>query len=326
MTYLRPLLGALSASVLSAVLLSPFIAFAQAYPAKPVRLLIPWPPGGSNDVIGRIVFQKVSESVGQPFPIDNRGGAAGTIGAALVAKSPPDGYTVMVHTSTHVGNAHLYKKLPYDTLKDFIGITPLVKQVGVLVVHPSLPVHSVKELVALAKGRPDEIVYASTGSGGTAHLAMALFNSMTKTSMVHVPYKGGGPAGIAIVGGESQALIASMAVVGPYIAQKRVRVLGVTSDARVKALPDVPTIAESVPGYESTAWVGTFVPAETPKPVVDKLSGEIKKALEQADVVKKLNEIAFEPMFMTPEQFAQRLKSDYDKYGKLIELAGAKAE
>lgn len=202
----RPL-RTLGVSVVIAVLLSPWIAFAQTYPSKPVRLLIPWPPGGSNDVVGRIVFQKVSESVGQPFPIDNRGGAAGTIGAALVAKSVPDGYTVMVHTSTHVGNAHLYKKLPYDTLKDFIGVTPLVKQVGVLVVHPSLPVKSVKEFIALARARPGEVVYASTGSGGTAHLAMALFNSMTATRMVHVPYKGGGPAGIALV-----ALIASYPV------------------------------------------------------------------------------------------------------------------
>jgi tripartite-type tricarboxylate transporter receptor subunit TctC len=305
----------------------PLIAFAQTYPSKPVRLLIPWPPGGSNDVVARIVFQKVSESLGQAFPIDNRGGAAGTIGAALVAKSPPDGYTVMVHTSTHVGNAHLYSKLPYDTLKDFIGITPLVKQVGVLVVHPSLPATSVKELIALAKARPGQIAYASTGSGGTAHLAMALFTSMTKTDMVHVPYKGGGPAGIALIGGETQALIASMAVVGPYLAAKRVRPLAVTSDARVKALANVPTVAEAgVPGYESTAWVGSFVPADTPKAIVDRLSAEIRKALEHPDVVKKLDEIAFEPMFMTPEQFARRLRVDYEKSGKLIALAGAKAE
>ena len=314
-------------AVLLAVLISPLMVFAQTYPSKPVRLLIPWPPGGSNDVVARIVFQKISESVGQQFPIDNRGGAAGTIGAAAVARSAPDGYTVMVHTSTHVGNPHLYKKLPYDTLKDFIGVTPLVKQVNFLVVHPSLPVKSVKEFIALAKARPGEVVYASTGSGGTAHLGMALFNSMSGTRMTHVPYKGGGAAGVALIGGEVQALIASMAVVGPYIPQKRVRVLGVTSDARVKALPDVPTIAEAgVPGYESTAWVGTFLPAETPKAIVEKLSLEIKKALENPDVMQKLSEIAFEPMYMTPEQFARRLKVDYDKSAKLIALAGAKVE
>src|SRR6476659_5145623 len=165
---------------------------AQVYPAKTVRVVIPWPPGGSNDIVGRIVAQKLSEVLAQQFIVDNRGGAAGTIGADLVAKSPPDGYTFMIHSATHVANPHLYKKLPYDTLKDFVGIAPISAQIGILVVHPSMPVKSVKELVALAKARPGQVVYGSSGNGSFVHLTMALLNAMTNTHMVHVPYKGGG--------------------------------------------------------------------------------------------------------------------------------------
>src|SRR5688572_7061545 len=176
----------------------PLVAFAQVYPAKPVRVIIVFPPGGSNDVVGRIVFQKMSEQLGQQFVIENRGGAAGTIGSEMVANSAPDGYTIMVQSTTHVANAHLYKKLPYDVLNDFIGVTPMAVQIGMLVVHPSLPVKSGKEFVALAKKRPGEIVYGSAGNGSYVHLSMALMASMAGLNMVHVPYKGGGPVNVAI--------------------------------------------------------------------------------------------------------------------------------
>ena len=304
-----------------------FEARAQSYPVKTARVVIPWPPGGSNDIVGRIVFQRVSEQTGQQFVIDNRGGAAGTIGADLVAKSPPDGYTVMVHSATHAANAHLYKKLPYDTLKDFIGVTPLAVQVGMLAVHPSLPVKSVKEFIALAKARPGEIIYGSSGNGSFVHLTMALFNSMTGTRMVHVPYKGGGPASIGIASGETQAMIATIGALLPQIAAKQVRPLAVTSAVRVKQFPEIPTIAEAgVPGYELTAWIGLFVPAGTPRPVLDRLGEEIKKALDHPDVARILSSQTLDPWFTTPEEFAKRLKSDDEKYEKLIKLTGAKID
>jgi tripartite-type tricarboxylate transporter receptor subunit TctC len=208
-----------------------------------------------------IVFQKVSEQMGQQFIIDNRGGAAGTIGADVVAKSPADGYTVMVQSATHLANPHLYKKLPYDTLGDFIGITTMARQVGVLVVHPSLPVRSVKEFIALAKSRPGEIVYGSAGNGSFVHLTMALLASMANVKMIHVPYKGGGPSGTALVAGETQAQLATIGSVFSHIKSGRMRPLGVSSDKRTTQFPDIPAIAETVPGYEFTAWVTAILQA-----------------------------------------------------------------
>ena len=306
--------------------IAPFAALAQNYPAKPVRVIVVFPPGGSNDVTARIVFQKVTENLGQQFVIENRGGAAGTIGADVVAKSPPDGYTIMVQSATHIANAHLYKSLPYDTLGDFIGITAMARQVGILVVHPSLPVKSVKEFIALGRKHPNEVVYGSSGNGSFVHLTMALLNSMTNTRMVHVPYKGGGPVNIAIASGEVQAIIATIASVVPNLKAKRVRPLAVTSDKRTTQYPDVPTIAESVPGYEFTAWVGAFAPKGTPRPAIDKLNAEIRRALADSGVASKLSAQTLDPMPMTPEQFAARLKSDYDKYEKVVKLSGAKID
>lgn len=293
-----------------------------AYPSKIVRVIIPW-PGGSNDAAGRLVFQKVAESWGQPVVIENRSGASGTIGATLVARSAPDGYTVMVTSQSIVINAHLYKKLPYDVIKDFTPITPLAAQIGVLAVHPSLPVKTVKELIAFTRKNPDQLLYGSSGSGSFLHLAMAQFNVSTQTRMVHVPYKGGDAAGISLVAGETQAIVATTAVIMPLLSANRVRVLGVTSDRRLPQLPGVPTVAEAgVPGFEYTAWVGAFVPAGTPRPVIDRLHAEMKKGLDHPDVSNRFNAIALSPMFSTPEQFAARIKSDYDKSAKLIAATG----
>lgn len=312
--------------IVLAVLLVPSLVLAQAYPSKPVRVVIVFPPGGSNDVVGRLVFQKVSELSGQQFIIDNRGGAAGTIGSDIVAKSPADGYTIMVQSTTHVANAHLYKKLPYDVLKDFIGVTPMARQVGMLVVHPSLPVKSGKEFIALAKRRPGEITYGSAGNGSYVHLSMALMASMAKIDMVHVPYKGGGPVNVAIASGEIQAVLATIGSLTANLNAKRVRPLGVSSEKRTAAYPNVPAIAEFVPGYEFTAWVGCFAPAGTPKAVIDRLNALIGKALADHDVAAKLSAQTLDPMHMTPAQFAQRIKSDYDKYAKVIKLSGAKID
>ncbi len=313
-------------TALAGVLALPMTVIAQKYPEKPVRVVIVFPPGGSNDVVGRIVFQKVSELTGQQFIIDNRGGAAGQIGSEIVAKSPADGYTVMVQSTTHVANAHLYKKLNYDPLKDFIGITPLARQVGMLVVHPSLPVKNGREFIALAKKRPGELAYASAGNGSYVHLSMALLVSMAKLNMIHVPYKGGGPAGTALVAGETQAMLATIGSLYSHIKSGRVRPIGVSTEERIKQFPDVPAIAEFVPGYEFTAWVGSFVPAGTPKAIVDTLNAVLGKALADPDVTAKLGAQTLDPMHMTPEQFAARIKSDYDKYEKVVKISGARVD
>lgn len=307
-----------------ALSVSPMCA-AQTYPAKPVRVVTPWPTGGLTDVVGRLVFQKISETTGQQFVVDNRPGAAGTIGADFVAKSKPDGYTLMVHSTTHVGNPHIYKQLPYDTLKDFIGIGLLSAQTGLLVVHPSLPVKSVKELITFAQAHPNQILYATSGSGSFSHLAIALLTSMTKTQMTHIPYKGGGPATTAIVSGETQFLVGSPAAVVTQLEAKRLRLLAVSSEARLAQFPQTPTVAEAaVPGYEFRGWVGVFAPAGTPKAIVDWVNTEIKNAQNSPDMKPRLE--PFEPWYMTPEQTAARIKSDYEKYGYLIKLTGTRLE
>ena len=307
--------------------LAPIVCGAQSYPAKPVRVVIPWPPGGSNDVVGRIVAQKLSETMGQQFVVDNRGGASGVIGSEFVAKSPPDGYTLMIHSATHVSNPHLYGKVPYDTLKDFAAVAPLSVQIGMLVVHPALPVKSVKEFVALAKSKPGQITYSSSGNGSFVHLSMALFASMAGVKMTHVPYKGGGPAAISIASGETQAQMGTVGAVIQQVKQNRVRALAVTSDRRVDAFPNLPTVAEAgVPGYEFTAWIGMLAPAATPKPIVDRLNAEVTKVLRLPDVAQNLKSQTLEPMIMTPGEFSKRLKSDYDKYEKVVKLTGAKID
>jgi tripartite-type tricarboxylate transporter receptor subunit TctC len=316
----------LSLAALAAAFALPCWSQTAPYPVKPVRVLIVFPPGGSNDVTARIVFSKMAAITGQQFVLENRGGAAGTIGAEQVAKSPPDGYTIMVQSTTHIANAHLYKKLPYDTLKDFIGVTTLARQVGVLLVHPSLPTRTGKELIALARKRPGELVYASSGNGSYAHMAMALFMSMAKVNMVHIQYKGGGPANIALVAGETQALLTSLGSVVNYIQQGRVRALGVTSPDRSKQFPELPAIAEYVPGYDFVGWVGCFVPAGTPRPVVDALNAALKKALEDPEISSKLLSQTLDPLYATPEQFAERLQSDYRKYADVVKISGARIE
>ena len=311
----------------AALSLASAAAAAQTYPAKPVRVVIPWPPGGSNDVVGRIVAQKLSETMGQQFVIENRGGAAGVIGAESVAKSPPDGYTLMIHSATHVSNPHLYGKVPYDTLKDFAAVAPLSVQIGMLVVHPALPVKSVKEFIALAKSKPGQITYSSSGNGSFVHLSMALFASMAGVKMIHVPYKGGGPAAVSIASGETQAQMGTVGSVINQVKQNRVRALAVTSDKRAEAFPNLPTIAEAgLPGYEFTAWIGMLAPAGTPKQVVDRLNAEVIKALRSPDVSQNLKSQTLEPLIMSPEQFQRRLKSDYDKYEKIVRITGAKVE
>lgn len=301
-------------------------AGAQDWPARTVRMVVPWPAGGGTDIAARPLAARMSELTGQQFIIDNRGGAAGTIGSDIVAKGPKDGYTIMVQSTTHVANAHLYKKLPYDVLKDFTGVTTLARQVGMLVVHPSLPVKSGKEFVALAKKRPGEIVYGSAGNGSYVHLSMALMASMANIKMIHVPYKGGGPSATAIAAGETQAQLATIGSLMPHLIAKKVRPLGVSSEKPVAQFPNVPAIADFVPGYEFTAWVGALVPTGVPAHIINKLNADLKKALEDRDVAQKLTALTLDPLYMTPEQFAARIKSDYDKYGKVVKISGAQID
>ena len=303
------------------------IAHAQAYPVKPVRVIVVWPPGGSNDVVARVLAQRLTDMLGQTFVVENRPGATGTIGSEIAAKSPADGYTIMVNSATHVANPHIYKKLPYDTMRDFTGIMPLAVQVGMLVVHPALPVRSVKDLIALAKAQPGQVIYASTGTGSYTHICMGLLLQMTGTKMLEVNYKGGGPAVIALTGGEVHTFFVGIGSLTASLQAGRVRPLGVASAHRLKQYPDVPTIAEAgVPGYEMTAWIGSFVPAATPRPIVDRLNAEFRKALEHPDAVKILSAQTLDPMPMTVDEFAQRLKTDYAKYERIIMAAGAKPQ
>ena len=320
-----------AASIAATVILAPFfvcgLGIAQTWPAKPVRVVIPWPPGGSNDVVGRIVMQKVGESLGQQFVVDNRPGASGAIGAEPVAKAPPDGYTIMVHSTTHLGNQHLYKKLPYDVMRDFAPVGTLAAQPGVLAIHPSLPVKSVKEFIALAKAKPGQINYSSSGNGSSPHLSMALLTSMTGIDLVHVPYKGGAPQVTALVGGESQASLATISTVLVHVKSGRLRALGVSSARRSAVLPEVPTIAEAgVPGYEMSPWIGVYAPANTPKAIIDRLNAESNKALKLPDVASSLTNQVLDPLPSTPEEFAQRIKIDFEKYGKLIRATGVKVD
>lgn len=314
-------------SLLGAGWIAAPVALAQVYPAKPVRAIIPWPPGGTNDVVGRIVLQKVAENLGQGFVVENRGGAGGTIGADLVAKAESDGYTIMVHSATHLANQHLYAKLPYDTLNDFIGVTTLARQPGMLGVNPALPAKSVKDLLTMARARPGQVDFATSGNGSFMHLGMQMLMTMTGVTFNNVSYKGGGPAAVSVASGETQAILADLGAVVSLVKAGRVRPVAVTSETRLKQFPDVPTMTESgVPGYEFTAWVGAFVPAKTPASIVNRLNTELRKALADPAVAEKLEAQTLDPMPMSPAEFAVRLKADSEKYARLVKESGAKIE
>jgi tripartite-type tricarboxylate transporter receptor subunit TctC len=284
-----------------------------------VRVIVPFPPAGANDIVARIVFPKLSEQMGQSFIIDNRAGAGGTIGSAIVAQSKPDGYTLLIQTAaSHVSNPHLYAKLPYDALRDFAGVSPLAKVVTVLTVHPSLPARSVKEFIALAKQRPKEILHGHSGYGSFTHFNGVLFESRTGIRMTHVPFKGGGPAVVALVSGETQCQVAAIGELIAHIKSNRVRALGVSSLERVPQLPDVPLIADTVPGYESWTWVSAFAPAGTPRAIIDRLNAEIGKAMNDPEVAARLSAQTLEPAHRPPEELTQRLKADSEMIGKLF--------
>jgi len=312
-------------SIWTAVAPSP--APAQAWPSKPVRWIVPFAPGGGVDVTTRTIAQRLSPAVGQQFVIDNRGGANGNIGVELATKAPADGHTLLMATTGNIViNPHIYR-LTFDPLRDLAPVTPAVDVINVLVVHPALPVKSVKELIALAKARPHELNYGSSGPGGSDHIATELFTSLSGTKLTNISYKGGAPAMVDLVAGNIQLMIATMAVaVGP-IKGGRLRPLGVTSKARFELMPQIPTVAEAgVPGYEAVFWFGTFVPAGTPREIVARLNTEIRNVLQVPDVRQRLLESGLVATGSTVEDFAAFVPAESKKWAKLVREKGIKAE
>ncbi len=315
------------AAIITGMLWAASVAWSQAYPAKPVRVIVPFPPGGANDIVARLVLPKLSEQMGQSFVIDNRAGAGGTIGSAIVAQSRPDGYTLLIQSvASHVSNPHLYKKLPYDALGDFVGIASLGRLAGVLTVHPSLPPRSVKEFIALAKQRPKEILFGHAGFGSFIHLNTVLLESIAGIRITQVPFKGGGPAVVGLMSGETHAMAAGIGDIIEYIKSNRARPLGVTTLERVTQLPGVPAIAETIPGFESVTWVSLFAPAGTPKTIIDQLNAEVGNALRDPGIAAKLSGVTYDAALKSPEEFAQRMKADYERIGKLFRQSGVKLD
>src|SRR6476620_1328428 len=299
---------------------------AQNYPAKPVRIMVGYAAGGSVDIVGRIFAQKLSEYLGQQFVVDNRPGAASNVAADLVAKSAPDGYTLLVSSSGSLGtNMAIYSKMPYDPLKDLAPIALLLHQGNVLIVNPSVPAKSVKELIALAKSRKGQLNYGSGGSGSSQHMASELFQNVTGVHIVHVPYKGGAPAIAALVGGQIDLIFAPMPEALPYVRSARVRALGVTTSKRSIMLPDVPTVAEAgVAGYEFDGWMGIAGPAGMPRDVVLRVNTEVNKALTATDVKTRLQDLGVELAGGTPEQLGSYMREQSAKMIKLARDAGIK--
>jgi tripartite-type tricarboxylate transporter receptor subunit TctC len=303
-------------------------ALAQQYPAKPIRFVIAFPPGGPSDLLSRLVGSKLAEFVGQPLVFDNRPGAGGNVAGEIAARSPADGYTLLMgNNSILATNASLYKNMSFDPVKDLAPVTLIAFQPNILVVHPSLPVKSVKELVALAQSRPGQLNYASSGSGAAAHLAAELFKTMTKTSMVHIPYKGAGPALIDMLSGQCQVMFATALSVQPHLQSGRLRPLAVSTAKRARGFPDLPTVAEAgVPGFAADTWHGVVAPAGTPQPVIARLNTEINRVLQQPDVRDRLTSQGAEVAGGTPKEFADYIQVEIPKWAKVIRDSGAKAD
>jgi tripartite-type tricarboxylate transporter receptor subunit TctC len=325
MTNVRAVLAA-ACLVLAGTGFGTGLAAAQNYPTRPVRLIIPFPPGGSNDVVGRLIAIKLGDRLGKQVVVDNRSGAGGVIGTEAVAKAPPDGYTLLVVSLAHAVNPWLYK-LNYDPIKDFAPVGLLAKGANVLVVSPSLPVHSVAELIALAKKQPGDLQYASAGIGSFQHLGSELFKLMAGVDMLHVPFKGGGPAMIDVVGGHTKVMFSSMVQTVPQIHSGKLRALGTGGLQRSAVLPEVPTIAEAgVPGYEAVNWWGIVAPKGTPQAIIDKLNTEILAVQNAPEVQKQFALEGGEPVPMKPDVFGAYMVSEMNKWEKVVKQGGIKAE
>ena len=312
---------------LSALMCSATLAWAQAYPSKPIRMIVPLAAGGGTDIVARTMAQKMGELLLQPIVVDNRPGGGTVIGAELAAKSAPDGYTLYVSSPTIVINHGLHAKLPYDAIRDFVPISQWVSFSNMLVVHPSLPVHSVGELISHAKARPGQINYASAGNGSTTHLGMELLKAMAGIDLVHLPYKGSTPAMADLLGGRVSLMLDAAVTSMPHVKSGKLRALAVSGTTRSRVNPDLPTIAEAgLPGYDSSVWIGLFVPAATPKAIVDQLHAASSKTLQMADVRERLLGQEMEPVGSSPEQFAQLVRNDLAKWLKVIKTANVRLD
>jgi tripartite-type tricarboxylate transporter receptor subunit TctC len=302
-------------------------AAAQNYPAKAVRIVSPFPPGGSVDVVGRILAAKLTESLGQQVIVDNRSGASGIIGTDLVAKSPPDGYTLLINTLPLVTNQFLMVRVPYDAIRDFEPISMVTSSPSLVTVHPSVPVRSIKELIALARSKPGQLNYSAAGVGTNPHIAGELFNLLANINMVAVQFKGGGPADIAAIGGEVAATFGNVSQEIGYVKSGRLRALAVTSTTRSTAMPELPTVIEAgVPGYEFLTWHGILAPKGTPAPIVNLLNEQLKKILTSPAEAKRWQELGLDVIASSPADFATRLVSEQKKWGDVISKRGIKPE
>jgi len=309
-------------SLLSLVLTAP--ANAQSYPNKPVRVVVPYPPGGPTDIVARVLFQQVSEATGQQFLVDNRAGAGGNIGAEMVAKSPSDGYTLLIGTTAHAINMSLFKNLSYDVQKDFAPVSLLTQGPLVLVAHPQFPANSIKEVIELAKSKSGGLNFASSGNGQSTHLSAELFNTMAGIKMSHVPYKGSAPALTDVMSGQVDVMFDTTLSAMPFVKAGKLKALGLTSPVRSSAAPDVPTIAESgLPGYEVFAWNGVFVPAGTPKAIIQQLNDQIRKAMLLPQVKDKFSAQGFAASWNSPENFGVFVKNEVDKWSRTVKVSGA---
>ena len=304
----------------------PPLATAQAYPAKPIRWISPWPAGGANDIFSRAIGQKIGESLGQQVLVDSRPGAAGTIGSDIAAKAPADGYTLVMGSSpTHAIAPALYPALPYDPLRDFSAVTLVGSVPNVLVLHPSVPAKTVKEFIAVAKARPGKLNFASTGNGTSQHLSAELFKFMAGLDMVHIPYKGTAPALTELVAGQVDLAFENMPALIPHIQAGRLRALAVTTTKRSAVMPELPTIAEAaLPGYDASVWFGVFAPAGTPRPVIDRLHGEILKALQTQDLKSRMIAMGTDVSGMGPDDFSAYVRKEIPKWANLVKAAGVK--
>jgi tripartite-type tricarboxylate transporter receptor subunit TctC len=302
-------------------------AMTQSYPAKAVRLVSPFPPGGSVDVVGRILASKLTETLGQQFLVDNRSGASGNIGMEFVARSAPDGYTLVINTLPLVSNQFLMSRVPYDPVRDFVPISLVTSSPSLITVHPSLPVRSVKQLVALAKSKPGQLNYSAAGIGTNPHIAGELFNLLAGVNIVAVQFKGGGPADMAVIAGEIEITFGNISQQVGYINSGRLRALAVTSLKRSPAMPDLPTVDEAgVPGYEFVTWHGVLAPRGTPRPVVDLLNQNLKKVLTAPGEARLWQERGLDVIASSPEEFAAHIEKEQKKWGKVIKERGIKAE
>ena len=305
----------------------PVWAQIENYPSKPVRLISPFPPGGSVDLVARLVAARLSENLGQQIVVENRSGASGNIGTELAARAAPDGYTLMVHTIPFVANMFLYNRMPYDALNDFAPIMLISSSPTLLAVHPSVPVRSVRELVAMAKSRPGELNYASAGPGTNPHIAGELFNVLGKVNIVAVHFKGGGPALVAAISGEVGITFTNFAETSGFVKAGRLRALGVSTAKRVAAMPEVPTIAEAgLPGYEFTSWHGLLAPKGTPRAIVALLNDRMKKIMSAPDQARRFEDKGLDVIASSPEEFSAHLASELKKWGRVIKERGMKAE